>query len=316
MTRARAGMGIAVALIALLVFCLSSAPPLGLTLVLGAGGPSARPVVALLSDFGLEGDAVGLCHGAILRVNRAIAIVDLTHNIAPYNVQQAALALARTEGFPKGTVFVAVVDPGVGGERKALALRTNAGLVYVGPDNGIFTYVMQRQGVKDVVALFPHKINPTWKPGTFDGRDLFSPAGAVIATAGGEIRGLGLPVDPNALVRLPTPMPSLDQAKKSARGVYLATDHPYGNVWTNIPLALLDALGIKRGDALIATFKTAAGETRIEAPFVLSFADVPEGAALAYLNSDNQLAFALNQGDFAKRHRLVEGAELRVERKE
>jgi S-adenosylmethionine hydrolase len=79
---------------------------------------------------------------------------------------------------------------------------------------------------------------------------------------------------------------------------------------------MLDALGLKRGNALVAAFKTASGETRIEAPLVASFSDVPEGQALAYLNSDNQLAFALNQGDFAKTHRLVEGAELRVTRKE
>jgi len=267
-----------------------------------------RPVVALLTDFGLAGDAVGLCHGAILAVNRDIAIVDLAHNIPAFNIQQAALALARTEIFPAGTVFVAVVDPGVGTRRRAVGIRTAAGMVYLGPDNGVLTNVLQRHSVVEACELDPAKINPAWRPGTFDGRDLFSPAGALIATAGGDFAAFGQPIDPATLLRLPIPALRVDAAHKTIHGAYIATDHPYGNVWTNISAEALTQIGVARGERLVVTI----GATRLELDLAGTFGDVPEDAPLAYLNSDNFLALAVNKGDFAARYALSVGMDVQV----
>lgn len=280
------------------------------TLVLCFGfafAASAAPVVGLMTDFGRMNEAVGLCHGAILSVDSNIQIVDLCHEIASYDATQAALALRGTRVFPKGTVFVCVVDPGVGTERVPVALKTRQGFFYVGPNNGVFTWVIRDQEVEAAVAIAPLRVNPKWKPGTFDGRDLFSPAAAILAVSQ-DLAKVGDPIPPDQLKSLPIKEAEVSADKGEVRGVYLRTDLPYGNVWTNITEKDLEAAGIRVGDQVAVEV----GQRRLVAPFVVAFGDVPEGRPLVYLCSSGTLAFAINMGDFSRKYALKEGDRIRV----
>lgn len=272
----------------------------------------ARPVVALLTDFGLATEAVGLCHGAILSVDSAIRIVDLCHSVEAYDILQGALMLRGTTAFPRGTVVVGVIDPGVGTERKPVAIRTGRGYYYVAPNNGLLTYVIRDQGVEEVVVLDERRINPEWNPGTFDGRDLFSPAGALLASTRGNLTRIGRLARVSDLVQLATPEVSFDAASGALRGVYLRRDEPYGNVWTNITRDDVTSAGLRMGDHLRLT---GAG-LDMTAPLVVSFGHVAEGKPLAYFASNGALAFALNMGNFSETHAMKPGMRITVVRVE
>ncbi len=269
----------------------------------------ARPTVVLLTDFGLDNEAVGMCHGAALAVNPDVEVVDLCHNVDSYDIQLAALMLGGTTIFPRGTVFVAVVDPGVGTARRPVAIRTNRGLVYVGPDNGVLTAVIREQGVTQAVAIEPRRVNPRWEPGTFDGRDLFSPAGAILATTG-SLEAIGTPVAASDLVTIDIPRAAVDATAGSIAGIHLRTDEPYGNVWTNITRDDLSSAGLRMGGQLRVTV----GKRAVEMPLVVSFGHVPKGRPLAYLCSGGNLALAINMGSFRDRYALKPGARITVAR--
>lgn len=274
------------------------------------GDRPAHPVVALLTDFGLNTEAVGLCHGAILAVDPEIRIVDLCHNSEAYDILLGALMLRGTTVFPKGTVFVGVIDPGVGTKRRPVAIRTRQGYYYVAPDNGLLTWVIRDQGVEEAVVLDEKRINPRWEPGTFDGRDLFSPAGALLASSGGDLRRIGRPIKASDLVLLDTPDVKWDAVSGTLHGVYLRRDEPYGNVWTNITRDDLTSAGIRMGDSV----RLLAEGVDVTAPLVVSFGHVPEGRPLAYFASNGSLAFALNMGNFSEKYGLKPGMKLRVMR--
>lgn len=277
-----------------------------------AAAAPARPLVALLTDFGLANEAVGLCHGAILSVSSDIRIVDLCHNADAYDILLGALMLRGTTVFPAGSVFVGVIDPGVGTSRQPVALRTKRGLYYVAPNNGLLTCVVRDQGVEEVVVLDEKQINPEWKAGTFDGRDLFSPAGALLAVSGGNLLRIGRPARAEDLILLDLPEARFDPVTSSVQGVYLRRDEPYGNVWTNITADDLTSAGIRLGDRVRLT-----GEgVDVTAPLVVSFGHVPAGQPLAYFASNGSLAFALNQGNFSEKHGMKPGMKLSVVKSE
>jgi hypothetical protein len=169
---------------------------------------------------------------------------------------------------------------------------------------------MDDQGVDQAVLIDPKLVNPKWEPGTFDGRDLFTPAGAKLAANGGRLGAIGAPVDAATLARLQIPRPVFDPATGAIRGQHLRTDEPYGNVWTNITRDELTSAGIRLGD----TVQLSVGARRLEMPFVVSFGVVPEGSPLAYMNSSGNLAFALNMGDFRKVHAMAPGTTMTVSR--
>jgi len=282
--------------------------PVAAFCLLAACATAAKPVVVLLSDFGLETEAVGQCHGAVLRIAPEAAIVDLCHNVEPYDIRQAAIMLRGSTGFPDGTVFCSVVDPGVGTARKAVAVRTKRGLYYVAPDNGILSAVIASQGFDKACFIDEKRVNPDWKPGTFDGRDLFSPAAAVLAASGGDLGRIGRPARAGELVRLDIPVPRVDAEKHSVAGEYVRTDKPYGNAWTNIGADDLTSAGIAIGDQLDVRIP---GRT-IRMPFVISFGDVAKGKPLAYINSSGSLALAINEGNFSSAYGLRQGAAIIV----
>src|SRR5436190_3464177 len=196
--------------------------------------------ITFLTDFGLEDDFVGTCHGVLKRIAPAAQIIDITHGIRPGHVLQAALMLANTLPYMPTGVHLAVVDPGVGGVRRPLALRDGEGRLYIGPDNGLLLPAADRFGG---VAEAHELANPAYAlehvSRTFHGRDLFSPAAAHLAL-GVPLQELGPPIDPGELVRLDLPKP--ERAAGGIRATVLAGDR-LGNAAPNLTRADLDEAG-------------------------------------------------------------------------
>ena len=270
-----------------------------------------RPVrepapVLFLTDFGVRDGAVAVCKGVMWSIEPRLRIVDLTHQVPPYDVETAAEVLEQALPFyPPGTVTVAVVDPGVGSERKPIAILTKTGHLLVGPDNGIFTLVLESEGLDRAVELRDKRF---FRPGvtsfTFHGRDVFSPVGAHLAQ-GMSIDSLGPPVVP---IRL-----DLRLARRSGGGIdgsvrYI--EDPYGNVVTNIPGALLDSLGARVGDSLDARI----GARSLRLPWRHTFSDVAHAEALAVMHERGLLSFSINMGDFATKYGVKRDDSVSVRR--
>lgn len=270
--------------------------------------PSRSGLLVLLTDFGDRDHYVGAIKGAAYRVNPTVRIESITHQIAPFDVWEGAVTLAlAAKEFPPGTVFVAVVDPGVGTRRKAIALRTEAGHFYVAPDNGILTLVARRDGVADARDISDFQPLGHRPSRTFHGRDLFTPTGALLA--GGETLGrMGLRLKPSELVMLPVVEPSLDGAR--LKGSVLRVDR-YGNVVTNIPAELVAKAGLKRGDELEASV----GGSSVQATFTATYGDVPAGEAVALIDSIGNVELAINMGNLADRLKARPGLPVEVWRK-
>lgn len=195
------------------------------------------PKVALLSDFGSEDGDVGVMKGVIAGIVPTVLLIDLTHEVAAQQVASGAWILASAYRYlPAGTVFVCVVDPGVGSSRGALALHAGDWF-FVGPDNGLFSYILNEQPVHGAVELSDPAYRLPQVSSTFHGRDIFAPAGAHLAGSAGEVFGrLGAARAPETLVKLPVP-----DVQRSATGLQariLHIDH-FGNLITSIPLSLI-----------------------------------------------------------------------------
>lgn len=245
-----------------------------------------------LTDFGVKDGAVAVCKGVMLGIEPRLRIVDITHETPPYDIETAAEAIEQALPFyPAGTVVVAVVDPGVGSERKAMAALTRKGHLLVGPDNGIFTLALATEGLDRAVQLSNAQyFRQGDKSFTFHGRDIFSPVGAHLA-AGTPLDSLGPPLTP---VRL-----NVRPARHSGgtiEGIVRYIEDPYGNVVTNIPAAMMDSVA-HLGDSL----EVRIGGRTYRLPWRNTFSDVPVGSALAVMQSRGLLSFSINQGDFATR---------------
>lgn len=262
--------------------------------------------VLFLSDFGVRDGAVAACKGVMWSIEPGLRIVDLTHDVPPYDVEAAAEVLEQALPFyPAGTVTVAVVDPGVGGERKATAILTRKGHVLVGPDNGIFTLVMQAEGVERAVELRNTRYFRAGQTSfTFHGRDVFAPVAAHLA-AGIPLDSLGPRIVPVQLDLKPARVVGA-RIEGSVRYI----EDPYGNVVSNIPAALLDSIDARIGDSL--EVRLAARTLRLS--WRNTFSDVPVGRGLAVMHSRGLLSFSINQGDFASRFGVKRKDSLSVRR--
>lgn len=254
------------------------------------GEPST---VLFLTDFGIKDGAVAACKGVMWSIEPSLRIVDLTHDVPPYDIETAAEVLEQALPFyPAGTVAVAVVDPGVGSERKATAILTKKGHILVGPDNGIFTLVMQSEGIERAVELRDTRFFRSGQTSsTFHGRDVFAPVAAHLA-AGTPLDSLGPPIVPVTLNLRPARI-----ADGRIEGAVRYIEDPYGNVVTDIPATLLDSLDARIGDSL----EVRVGARTLRVPWRNTFSDVPRGQALAVMHSRGLLSFSINQGDFASR---------------
>jgi S-adenosylmethionine hydrolase len=259
-------------------------------------------VITLLTDFGLYDHYVASVKGVILQNAPDVTIVDITHQVSPQNVVQAAFILRQAfECFPTGTVHVAVVDPGVGTPRPVIAAKY-AGQFILAPDNGLLTLVhrdfaLQELRVVQNVSLFRKAVSAT-----FHGRDIFAPVAARVAKTG-RLAEVGPPTDRLALLDLPAPQVSPDGR---IRGQILYIDH-FGNALTNIAVADLERAARRRSH-LSATV----GGRQI-GPLRRAYGDLPPGSPLALISSANMLEIAINQGSAAKDLGLAAGQEVVVE---
>ncbi len=259
--------------------------------------------ITFLTDFGLEDDFVGTCHGVLKRIAPDTQIIDITHGIRPGHVLQAALMLANTLPYMPPGVHLAVVDPGVGSGRRPLALRDAEGRLYVGPDNGLLIPAADCFG--GVVEA--HELaNPEYAldsvSRTFHGRDLFSPAAAHLSL-GVALGELGPPVDPEALVRLDLPEPEVGQSR--IRATVLGVDR-FGNIALNLSREHLDSVAIVPGMRV----ELAARGNRYYAVAARTFADAPTGELILYEDSYRSVAIAVSRGSAAAVLGVEEGAEI------
>jgi S-adenosylmethionine hydrolase len=228
-----------------------------------------------------------------------VRIVDLTHEVTPFSILDGARFLdGASPYFPAGTVFVVVIDPGVGSARKAIVAKSKRGQYFVLPDNGLLTLVEQRDGIEAV-----HEItNTDWMIGsklssTFHGRDIFSPAGAHVAR-GDDWTKAGPEVPVKTLARLDLKAAKLDDRGLSAE--VIATDGPFGNLVTNIDAEDFFKLGYKHGQDVPLVI----GDKEMKLKFVHTFSDVGLNQPLLYIDSRGHLALAVNQNSFAATYGL------------
>jgi S-adenosylmethionine hydrolase len=260
--------------------------------------------VTFLSDFGLQDDFVGTCHGVIKRIAPEAQIIDVTHGIPPQQVLQGALVLANTVPYMPVGVHLAVVDPGVGSARRALALRDEAGRSYVGPDNGLLIPAAERTGIAAAHEL----ANPDYAlpsiSRTFHGRDLFAPAAAHLAR-GVSLQDLGPPIDPGALVRLDLPQPEVGPNRIAATVLYVDA---FGNVALNITRHHVDEIGIVPGTQV----ELELGGERFYAVAARTFADARPGDIMLYEDSYQNMSIAISNGDAAEMLHARAGQSLRI----
>ena len=260
--------------------------------------------ITFLTDFGLQDDFVGTCHGVIKRIAPETQIIDITHGIPAQAVLQGALVLASTLPYMPVGVHLAVVDPGVGGVRRPLALRDAEGRTYVGPDNGLLLPAAERAGI--TVA---HEIaNPAYAletvSRTFHGRDLFSPAAAHLSR-GVEIGELGPPIDPEALVRLELPEPVFEDGVVHATTLYVDS---FGNMALNLTRDDLDRVGVVPGSRVELDLS---GE-RYYAVAARTFADARSGDVILFEDSYRNMSVAISRGNAASLLHAGPGQELRI----
>jgi S-adenosylmethionine hydrolase len=280
-----------------------------LALSLGVLAQAAQqpPTVVFMTDFGVVDDSVALCRGVMYSIVPNLRIVDLTHQVTPFSILDGARFLyGASPYFAPGTVFVAVVDPGVGSMRKAVVIKTKRGQYFVLPDNGLITLVTDRDGLESAREI----TNRDWMVGsklssTFHGRDIFSPVGAHVAN-GEDWTKAGPEVPLAQLVRLEVKAATVDD--KGLAGEVIATDGPFGNLVTNVDSDLFAKLGYALGDEV--TFHI--GEHKVTAPFVRTFSDVPVGKPLLYVDSRGHLGFSVNQKSAADTYKIKPPAPLAI----
>jgi hypothetical protein len=267
-----------------------------------------EPPVVFMTDFGLADDSVAICKGVMLGIAPSATIVDLTHDVKPFAIADAARFLAgATPYFPAGSVFVAVVDPGVGGARRAMVVRSKRGQYFVLPDNGLVTLVAERDGLVGAREITNVAwLRPSRASSTFHGRDVFAPVAAHLAR-GDDWTAVGPPIaEP---VRIPVSAAAVREG--GLDGTVIALDGPYGNLVTDATAADVTGLGYGIGDTVTVRL----GRETLRLPFVRTFGDVPQGAALLYIDSRGRLAMAVNKGNFAAGHQVAPPSPFSIPRK-
>ncbi|WP_420155220.1 SAM hydrolase/SAM-dependent halogenase family protein [Siphonobacter sp.] len=273
-----------------------------------------QKIVVFQSDFGLKDGAVSAMKGVAMGVSTELKLFDLTHEIPAYNIWEAAYRLEQTVAYwPAGTVFVSVVDPGVGTERKSVVLKTKSGHFIVTPDNGTLTLLAESVGIAEVREINEavNRRKDSGKSYTFHGRDVYAYTAARLAAGVISFPQVG-PLLPKQVVSLP--YQKAGRAGQSLKGTIPILDVQYGNVWTNITADLFQQLGIAVGQSVrVRIFHQHQKVYEDMLPYVETFGGVAEGKPLVYLNSLLQVAFALNQGNFAETHHIGSGSEWSVE---
>jgi S-adenosylmethionine hydrolase len=264
---------------------------------------AARPIT-FLSDYGYEDEFAGVCRAVIARIAPDAAVIDLTHGIERHAIERGADVLANALPYTPAGVHLAVVDPGVGSPRRAVAVRTaTEDRILVGPDNGLLWPAIEQLGgaVETVdVSLSRFRLEPI--SATFHGRDVFAPVAAHLAR-GAPLADAGEPIEIDSLVELETPEPVIEPDRVLAHVVSLDR---FGNAALDLADRHLPETGLRLGRRLTIE----AGGAAHDAVFTLTFADVPDGGLIVYTNSYGSLAVALNRGDAAGELGLEAGTEV------
>ncbi len=275
---------------------------------------SQNKIVVFQSDFGLKDGAVSAMKGVAMGVSAELKLFDLTHEIPAYNIWEAAYRLEQTVSYwPAGTVFVSVVDPGVGTERKSVVLKTKTGHYIVTPDNGTLTLIAESLGIDEIREIDEavNRRKGSEKSYTFHGRDVYAYTGARLAAGTISFEQIGKEL-PKQVVSIPYQKAVL--AGNKIKGTIFILDIQYGNIWTNIPEELFSNLNVKIGEKLhVVIFQNKIKKYDAIMPYIETFGGVAKGKPLAYLNSLLQLSFALNQGNFSATNKIYSGSTWTVE---
>jgi S-adenosylmethionine hydrolase len=289
---------------ALLIVALLGAPSLVATQEIG---DKSHPLIVFMTDYGTVDDSVAMCKGVMYSIAPDVSIVDLTHNVKPYSIEEGArLLYGPTAYFPAGTVFLVVIDPGVGSPRRPLVVKSRRKQYFVLPDNGLITQVEERDGIEAVREV----TNVAWMLGsklssTFHGRDIFSPVAAHL-WRGDDWTQVGPQVPTENLQRV-----RLTSAKLGPRGItghVFAVDGPFGNLITDIAAEDFQKLNYKHGDQISVQLNA----QRMPIPFMRTFSDVAENQPLIYIDSRGRIALAINRGNFARRYHIKLPASITI----
>jgi S-adenosylmethionine hydrolase len=273
----------------------------------GASVSSASPIIVFMTDFGTANDAAAICRAVMVSIAPQARIMDITHQVTPYSIEEAARFLAAVSPYyPAGTVFVAVIDPGVGTSRKAIIVKSKKGQYFVVPDNGLITPVVDRDGLEAAREI----TNQNWMiqapiSSTFHGRDIFSPVGAHLA-AGWDFNLVG-PVVPQ-LVRLTVKTPTVTD--KGVAGDIFALDDPFGSLISDISGEDFKNLGYNLGDKV----RVELNKKLVVLPYVKTFMDVPVGDSLLFIDSRDRVSIAVNQANYSKKFNIEPPATLFIPR--
>lgn len=271
--------------------------------------------LVLQTDFGWCDGAVSAMYGVAVSVDLDLSIYDITHEITPFHIWEGSYRLYQTIAYwPRGTVFVSVVDPGVGSNRLSVVVKTKTGHFIVTPDNGTLTHIQQYIGIEEVreidetVNRLPNS-NASY---TFHGRDVYAYTGARLASGVISYEEVGSPLKTDQLVQLHS---SPAKRKGSAIiGVVDILDARFGNVWTNISQTLFEELNIEHGDRVEVTITNHRSKIyQSSMVYEKSFAAIKLGEPLVYVNSLDNLAIGINQGSFAKAYKVESGAHWEVQ---
>ena len=276
-----------------------------------------KPILVFQTDFTYKEGAIGAMYGVVKSVDRELEIIDATHEIPQYDIWSASYRLYQYVRFwPQGTIFVSVVDPGVGTQRRACVALTSDGYTVVTPDNGTLTHLKKHVGITEVRQI-DESVNrlrgkDTEDTSVFHGRDLFAYCAARLASGIITYQQVGSAYDPQEIVALPIHEPLWDG--KKVRGIIDINDPNFGNLWTNIPVQVFAQAGFAYGERLQLTIHHK-GKVIFSAAalFQKSFGFVKRGEVLIYTNELKYIGLAINQGNFSKKYRIGYGADWQVE---
>ena len=267
-----------------------------------------RPTIVFMTDFGTANDAVAICRAVIFGIAPNVRLTDITHQVTPFQIEEAARFLVGvTPYYPSGTIFLVVVDPGVGTARKAIVVKSKKGQYFVLPDNGIITPVIERDGLQSAREI----TNRNWMisdaiSSTFHGRDIFSPTAAHLAV-GWDFNQAGPEV--KELVRLEPKTSVMNE--KGIDGDVIGLDDPYGSLITDVPGDDFKKLGYNLGDKVTVQI---AGKP-VVVPFVKTFMGVPVGESLLYIDSRGRVGIAVNQGNYVTKFNIAPPVKIFIPRK-
>ncbi len=265
---------------------------------------AAMSHVSFLSDFGLTDEFVGVVHGVIAKLAPKTTVIDVTHGIPRGDVRSGALALVRSIQYLPDGVVLAVVDPGVGTSRRAIAARTESGMLFVGPDNGLLgPAVATMGGATEIVELTNPEAQIPSTGATFAGRDIFGPAAALLSSGEATLRDLGGEVSPESVTPLLIPLPEIEPGKVVGEAWWVDT---FGNVQSNVGPDDLAVAGITRD----VTVTVRVGASEYEVPWVDTYGDVDEGEPLLHVDSSGLMALAVRTGSATSYFNLATGTAL------